>query len=311
VTAHYDIIILGAGPAGLTAGIYLARARMKTLIVDEGIPGGQMIKSYAVANYPGVPETSGAELARSMVNQAKSFGCKILSQAEVLKYDFAGPVKEIEVKDEGVFTSKALIVATGGLPRSLGLPSEERFKGKGISYCATCDGDFFTGKEISAIGGGNTALEEAVSLAKYADKVTIIHEFDHFQAQPWAVEEAEKNPKIHFLMAQDVRGFEGNGRLEKVITADKKTGEVTEIPSEGCFIFIGYKPNTEIFKGLLDLNDRGEIVTDDDLKTNVSGVFAAGDNRTKRYRQITTAVADGTIAALSATEYIQNSNNMR
>jgi len=306
MTAHYDAIVLGAGPAGLTAGIYLARARIKTLIIDEGIPGGQMIKSYAVANYPGVPETSGAEIARTMVNQAKSFGCEILSQAEIVKYDFSESLKRIEVEDEGVFTSRAVIIATGGLPRSLGLPSEERFKGKGISYCATCDGDFFTGKEISAIGGGNTALEEAVSLARYADKVTVIHEFDHFQAQPWAVEEAEKNPKIHFLMAQDIREFEGNGRLEKVITADKKTGEVTEVPSEGCFIFIGYKPNTERFTGLVELNDRGEIATDEDLGTSVPGVFVAGDNRAKRYRQITTAVADGTIAALGAAEYIRN-----
>jgi len=306
MAAHYDAIVLGAGPAGLTAGIYLARARIKTLIVDEGIPGGQMITSYEVANYPGIAETSGAQIARAMVNQAKSFGCEILSQTEVVRYDFSGPLKEIEVEDEGVFTSKAIIIATGGLPRSLGLPSEALFKGKGISYCATCDGDFFTGKEIVAIGGGNAALEEAVSLAKYADKVTVIHEFDQFQAQPWAVDEAKKHPKIHFLMNQEVRGFEGKGRLEKVVTADKKTGEVTELPSEGCFIFIGYKPNTKQFSGLVTLNERGEIVTDDDMKTDVPGVFAAGDNRAKRYRQITTAVADGTIAALSVAEYIQS-----
>ena len=303
---HYDAIILGAGPAGLTAGIYLARARLKTLIIDEGIPGGQLIMSYAVANYPGVAETTGADIARVMVSQAKRFGSRILSQATITELDISDDVKRVAVADEGVFTADAFIIATGGVPRTLGLPTEGAFKGQGISYCATCDGDFFTDKDIVAIGGGNAALEEAVSLAKYAAKVTVIHEFENFQAHPWAVAEAEAHPKIEFLMSQEVRGFEGEGRLEKVVAADKKTGEVKEIPAEGCFIFIGYQPNTDALRGLVALNERGEIVTDENLGTSVPGVFAAGDNRTKRYRQITTAVADGTIAALATTEYIHS-----
>ena len=306
MTHHFDAIILGAGPAGLTAGIYLARSHVNTLIIDEGIPGGQMVLSHAIANYPGIPETTGAGIARNMVKQAKSFGCKVVSQAEITRISLTGDVKEIDVADEGTFTADAVIIATGGVPRTLGLESEKQFKGSGISYCATCDGDFFTGKEIVAIGGGNSSLEESVSLAKYASKVTIIHEFDHFQAHPWAVKEAEANDRIHFLLAQEVTGFEGEERLRAVVTRDKKTGEIYKIPAEGCFIFIGYVPNTAPFKDILHLNERGEIITDDNLATNLPGVFAAGDNRNKKIRQITTAVADGTIAALSVSAYLQS-----
>jgi len=211
----------------------------------------------------------------------------------------------VEVEYEGTFTSDAVIIATGGIPRTLGIDSEEKFKGKGISYCATCDGDFFSGKEIVAIGGGNSALEEAVSLSQYASKITIIHEFDHFQAQPWAVKEAKDNPKIEFLMNQLVQRFEGSQALEKVVSTDKETGMVNTIEVSGCFIFIGYVPNTQNLEGIVALNDRKEIITDDLLATSVPGVFAAGDSRVKRYRQITTAVSDGTVAALSAIEYLR------
>lgn len=305
MTTRYDAIVLGGGPAGLTAGIYLGRARLKTLIVDSGAVGGQMIMSYAVANYPGVPETSGHEIAKTMRKQAQQFGCDIVSNADVTRMDLSGHEKLIEVEDEGSFTAPAVIIATGGIPRTLGIASEQVFKGRGISYCATCDGDFFSGKHIVAIGGGNSALEEAVSLTKYAASVTVVHEFDHFQAQPYAVEEARSNPKIRFLMEQDIKEFVGGDTLEKVVVAHKRTGQVTEIPASGCFIFIGYVPNTEALRGHVLLNARGEIVTDDEMKTSVDGVFAAGDSRAKRFRQITTAVADGTIAALSATEYLR------
>ena len=305
MSKHYQAVVLGAGPAGLTAGIYLARARVKTLIIDEGIPGGQMVMSYAVANYPGVWETSGAEIARTMVKQAKSFGAEVLSQTHITGLELTADIKRIETEDEGTFTADAVILAAGGVPRTLNVPGEERFKGHGISYCATCDGDFFTGKEIVAVGGGNSALEEAVSLARFASKVTVIHEFDRFQAQPWAVAEAEAEPKIHFLMNQQIQGFEGADRLEKVVTVDKGSGARLEIPVDGAFVFIGYRPNTEYLKGVTALNERGEILTDDNLAADVSGVFAAGDARAKRYRQITTAVADGTVAALAAVDYIR------
>lgn len=301
---RYDVIVIGAGAAGLTAGIYLARARMKTLIVDQGTVGGQMILTYQVANYPGVPDAPGPEIVATMRRQAESFGCRILAQADITGLDLEGPVKSVTVDDEGTFTAPAVILATGGVPRTLGLPSEAAFKGRGISYCATCDGDFFEGKDIVVIGGGNSALEEAVSLTKYASSVTVVHEFDHFQAQPWAVEEARANPRIRFLMNQAVVDFAGDESLREVVVADKRTGVATRIQAEGAFLFIGYTPNTASFKGVVDLNERGEILTDETLRTSLPGVYAAGDARAKRYRQITTAVADGTIAALSAVEWV-------
>jgi len=305
MSEKYDVIVLGAGPAGLTAGIYLSRARVRTLIIDSGTAGGQMVMSYNVANYPGVETTSGWNISQTMLRQAKAFGCKVMTQSPVTGMNLSGEEKWVEVEDEGRFYAHAVITATGGVPRELGMESEQRFMGTGISYCATCDGDFFTDKEIVAIGGGNSALEEAVGLTKYASKVTIVHEFNEFQAQPWIVEEARKNEKIHFLMAQDIIEFTGGENLETVIVASKETGERTVIPAEGCFIFIGYVPNTAVFKGLLDMNERGELIADRRMNTSVPGVFAAGDLREKRFRQITTSVADGTIAALSAIEFLQ------
>jgi thioredoxin reductase (NADPH) len=301
----FDVIVLGAGPAGLTAGLYLARARVKALVLDTGSAGGQVILSHQIANYPGAPEISGSQLARTMLKQARAFGCTVLTQAQITAMDLASPLKRVEVEGEGTFTAKAVILATGGRSRTLGLESETRLRGKGISYCATCDGDFFTDKEIVAIGGGNSALEESVSLTKYASKVTIIHEFDHFQAQAWAVEEAQRNPKISFLMNQRVLEFQGGENLEAVVSQDKVSGQITRLPAAGAFVFIGYVPNTESLHGAVACNERGEILTNEALATNVPGVFAAGDCRVKRYRQITTAVSDGTIAASSAMEFLR------
>jgi thioredoxin reductase (NADPH) len=302
----YDVIVLGGGPAGLTAGIYLARSRMKTLIIDKGSTGGQMNLTDKVVNYPGVLEGSGAEIAYTMRQQAKSFGAEIIVQAEITDFDLKSEIKTFDIEDEGTFSARAVIIATGGVPRTLGIPSEEKFKGKGISFCATCDGDFFTGKNIAVIGGGNSAIEEASSLTKYAQHVTIIHEFNHFQAHAWAVEEAQKNEKISFLMNQLVKEFRGDDAIREVVSIDKETGKENVTKIEGVFQFIGYVPNTSMFKGIVKMNERGEILTDEYLKTSVAGVFAAGDSREKRYRQITTAVSDGTIAAISATEYLNS-----
>ena len=304
MATRYDVIVVGAGAAGLTAAIYLARSRFKTLVLDHGAAGGQLNLTHEVANYPGVLSTSGAALGRTMRSQAQSFGARILSQAELLRFDLAGPEKSFEVDDEGTFTAPAVILATGGLPRTLGLAAEQRLKGRGISYCATCDGDFFTGKDIAVIGGGNSALEEAVSLTRYARSVKLIHEFDRFQAYAWAVEEARNNPKISFLLEQTVTDFRGDESLEAVVSVHKRTGETTVTPAAGAFLFIGYVPNTKWLEGLVALDERGQIVTDDALRTSLPGVFAAGDARVKRYRQITTAVADGTVAALAAAEYV-------
>jgi len=301
----FDTIIVGAGAAGLTAGIYSSRAKLSTLILNEGAVGGQMVLTEEIANYPGVPTTKGYMLANNMKMQAKSFGCKIKSNIKIRKYELEGAVKTIELEDGRIFQGRSVILTPGGRPRSLNIEGETEFKGKGISYCATCDGDFFTGKEVVVVGGGNSALEEAVALTNFATRVTIVHQFDHFQAFKHAVEEAEKNPKIEFIMESELRGFYGNGSLQKVAIEHLPTGKRSELNTDGTFIFIGYQPNTEDLKGVVELNERNEIVVDSNMKTKIDGVFAAGDCINKRYRQVTTAVADGTIAALSASEYLR------
>lgn len=301
---QYDVIIIGAGAAGLTAGIYLSRAKMKTIILNEGAIGGQMTLTHEIANYPGIESISGYELARNMKAQAQKFGCVIKSNIRITDFDLTGEIKSVQINNKETFTSSAVILATGGRSRTLGVPGEEELKGKGISYCATCDGDFFTDKEIIVVGGGNTAIEEAVSLTKYASKVTIVHQFDHFQALPHYVDEATRNEKIDFIMESVITEFHGAEKLEGVTILNKRTGESEFRKIDGVFVFIGYVPNTERFSEVIRLNKNKEIVVDEMMATNIPGVFAAGDSIAKRYRQVTTAVADGTIAALSASEYV-------
>jgi thioredoxin reductase (NADPH) len=300
----YDVIILGGGAAGLTAGIYSSRAKLSTLILNEGAIGGQMVLTNEIANYPGVDVTPGYMLANTMKMQAKKFGAVIKSNLKIKKYDLVDRIKTIELEDGRTFEGKTVIIAPGGKPRHLNIPGEIEFKGSGISYCATCDGDFFNDKEIVVIGGGNSALEEAVSLTKYASKVTIIHQFDHFQAFAYAIEEAKANPKIDMIMETEPRAFIGNEKLTHVKLEHLPTKKEYNLKAEGAFIFIGYIPGTENLPKELKLNSKGEIITDSEMHTNIEGVFAAGDCIEKRYRQVTTAVADGTIAALSAAEFI-------
>jgi thioredoxin reductase (NADPH) len=301
----YDVMIIGGGAAGLTAGIYASRAKLSTIILNDGAVGGQMVLTDEIANYPGVQQTKGYMLANTMKMQAKSFGCKIRTNVNIVKYNLEGDVKSVELKDGRSFEAKTVILAPGGKPRPLDIPGEDTFKGQGISYCATCDGDFFTDKDLIVVGGGNSALEEAVALTNFARKVTIVHQFDHFQAFEHAVQEAKNNPKIDFVMESELRSFEGDGALEKVTIEHLPTGKMSEMDIDGVFIFVGYQPNTEVFKGVVNLNERGEIPVDADMKTNISGVFAAGDCIAKKYRQVTTAVAEGTVAALSAAEYLR------
>lgn len=301
---HFDAIVIGGGPAGMTAGIYLSRARLKTLIISDGVLGGQMVLTHEIANYPGVESISGYQLSNIMKKQAKSFGCVIKGNSQVTDLQIEGEIKSVTLSDGTTYTSNAIILTPGGRSRTLNVPGEAAFKGQGISYCATCDGDFFTGKEIVVVGGGNSALEEAVSLTKYATKVTIVHQFDHFQAFEYAVEEAKANPKIHFIMESTITGFHGNEKLERVDIKNIKTGEVQNFATDGVFIFIGYVPNTEFLKGKVDMNQWNEILVNSDMATSIPGVYAAGDSIVKRYRQVTTAVGDGTIAALAASGYI-------
>ena len=299
----YDVIVVGGGPAGLTAGIYLSRARLNTLILNEGTTGGQMILTHEIANYPGVEKTTGYQLANIMRRQATDFGCDIKSNIRIKTLELEGDVKTITLVNGDSYSSHAVILAPGGRSRTLGIPGENEFKGRGISYCATCDGDFFTGKEIVVVGGGNSALEEAVSLTRYAKKVTIVHQFDHFQAFSHAVEEARRNPKIAFEMESVLVKYNGNDQLESVDIKNLRSGVVRNFPTDGVFVFIGYVPNTSFLREKIHLNSNDEIVVSRDMEASIAGVFAAGDSVEKRYRQISTAVGDATIAALAASEF--------
>ncbi|PLX03568.1 MAG: pyridine nucleotide-disulfide oxidoreductase [Marinilabiliales bacterium] len=302
---YFDSIIIGGGAAGLTAGIYLARGKATVLILDTGTIGGQMILTHQIANYPGVEEISGYQLSSTMRKQAASFGCEIKSNVKIQNLLFKDDLKEVTLNNGSKFTAKTIIIATGGRSRMLKVPGETKFKGRGISYCATCDGDFFQDKEIIVVGGGNSAMEEAVSLTKYASKVTILHEFDHFQAFEHAVEEAKANPKIDFIMESHITEFIGDEKLEAVKYENLKTHEIKTKNIDGVFIFIGYEPNTEMLADTgIEMTKWNEVVTNEMMETNIKGVYAAGDLRQKRVRQVTTAVADGTIAAVDALNII-------
>jgi thioredoxin reductase (NADPH) len=302
----FDVIVIGGGPAGLTAGIYLSRAKIKTLVLNKGTAGGQMVLTHEIANYPGVENINGYQLSSIMKKQAQSFGCVVKANINVTSLELDKDEKIVEVNGKDTYKAKAVILATGGRSRTIGAPGEDKFKGMGISYCATCDGDFFQDKDIIVVGGGNSALEEAVALTKYASSVTIVHQFDHFQAFESAIREAKANPKIKFIMESEIQEFKGEQSLKSVTIKNMRTGEMSEMNIDGVFILIGYVPSTEKLNGLVQLNERREIVTDENMKTNVNGVFAAGDSRAKKYRQVTTAVAEGTIAALSAAEYLRS-----
>jgi len=302
---HYNAIVLGAGAAGLTSGIYLARANLKTLIINEGSIGGQMVLTHAVANYPGVWETSGRDISLIMKKQAKKFGCDIESNVEVTKLDIRSKKKMVEIDDDEIFTADVVIVATGGKPRKLGAKNEDKFKGFGISYCATCDGDFYTDKDVIVVGGGSSALEEAVSLTKWVRSITVIHQFDNFQATEHAIKQAEKNDKISFILESEITEYLGEQQVECVKFQNQKTGEFRELKTDGIFVYIGYIPNSDKFEDVLELSEMKEIKTDENMQTNIKGVFAAGDVRVKKFRQITTAVSDGAVASLSAIEFLQ------
>jgi len=303
---HFNAIIIGGGPAGLTAGIYLSRAKARTLILNEGVTGGQMVLTHEIANYPGVESISGFQLSNIMKKQALAFGCELKANISISDLKLDEKLKQVVLSDGSVFTADTVILAPGGRPRTIGAERENDFKGRGISYCATCDGDFFTGKEIVVVGGGNSALEEAVSLTKYASRVTVVHQFEDFQAYGHAIEEAYRNTKVHFILGSTITAFHGNESITSVDIKNLKSGETVSFETEGAFIFIGYVPNTAFLRGKIILNDKGEIEVNSDMETSVPGVFAAGDCISKRYRQVTTAVGDGTIAALSALNHLHH-----
>ncbi|WP_071025933.1 thioredoxin-disulfide reductase [Peptoniphilus raoultii] len=301
----YDIIILGAGPAGLSAGIYAARSKKKVLIIEKAAPGGQMAETISIENYPGFDKISGAELAIKMQDQAKSFGAEFVTD-EVQCLEIEGKIKKIKGKF-GEYEGKSLIIAEGSTPRPLGAKGEEEYKGKGISFCATCDAAFYDGLEVYVIGGGDAAVQEALFIANFASKVHIIHRRDQLRAAEDLQTKAENNEKIDFIWNSQVTEVKGDKIVRSFVLKNLKTGEEKEInPGEtfGLFVFIGYLPNTNLYKDILDLDGKGYIITDDEMKTKVEGVFAAGDIRSKTIRQVVTAAGDGAIAAMNAQRYV-------
>jgi thioredoxin reductase (NADPH) len=309
----YDVIIIGEGPAGLSAGLYAARSRLKTLILEKEKAGGQIVTTDEVANYPGsIENATGPSLIKRMVQQAQDFGAEMKLDT-VKEVELEGKIKVIKgEKDE--YQAKAVIIATGAKPKKIGCPGELELTGRGVSYCATCDAAFFEDLEVFVVGGGDSAVEEALYLTKFARKVTIIHRRDQLRAAKSIQEKAFENEKIHFMWNTVVKEIKGDGIVESMVVENVKTGEVTEIFADeddgtfGIFVFIGLEPSTEIFEGKLKM-ENGYIITDEDMRTNIPGVFAAGDCRKKSLRQVVTAAADGAIAAVQAEKYINEEFN--
>ncbi len=307
----YDVVILGAGPAGLAAGLYSGRARLSTLIIEKGQDGGQIAITDEIENYPGqaLEEESGPSLVARMTKQCEHFGCDRVKDT-IKAAELEGSVKKlIGTKEE--YLAKTVILAPGAYSRPIGCIGEKEFAGKGVSYCATCDANFFEGFEVFVVGGGDSAVEEAMYLSKFARKVTLVHRRDELRAAKSIQEKAFKIENLHFMWDTVVEEVGGEDILQYMIVKNVKTGEVTRIDADeedgmfGVFGFIGTIPNTDILKnGPLTLDDRGYIPTDDDMKTNIPGVFAAGDVRVKFLRQVVTAAADGAIAAMQCEKYL-------
>ncbi len=301
---EYDLVIIGAGPAGLCAGMYAARARMNVLVLEKAAPGGQIIITDWIENYPGFPDgISGFDLGDKMLSQAKNLGVKIKT-AEVLSMETLPEKKIIHLADGSVST-KTIIIATGASPRKLNV-GEEKFIGKGVSFCATCDAPFFKGKTVVAVGGGDTAVQESMYLTKFADKVYLVHRRDELRATKILRDRAFKNDKIEFIWDSVVSGMDGFFNVEKVKIKNVKSGEEKIIKADGCFVWIGIIPNTEFAGDTLKLDESGFIVTDSTMATSVPGIFAAGDVRTTPLRQVATAVSDGAVAVISAESFIEN-----
>ena len=300
----YDLVIIGAGPAGLTAGMYAARARMNVLLLEKTVPGGQILVTDWIENYPGFPEgISGFDLAEKMKLQAQGMGLEI-ETAEVHSLNLSKELKEIVLKDRSVFT-KSLIIASGASPKNLGI-GEDKFIGKGVSFCATCDAPFFKDKTVVAIGGGDTAVQEAIYLTKFAKKVYLIHRRDELRAAKILQERAFENNKIKIVWDSVATGIDGFFGVESVKIKNVKTLEEKTIKADGCFIWVGILPNASFLNGAVKTDEFGFILADIKMQTSVPGVYAAGDVRDTPLRQISTAVGDAAIAALSAEHFIEN-----
>lgn len=302
---EYDIVIVGGGPGGLTAGMYGARANLRTIMIEKFMPGGQIANTEEVEDYPGFEHISGAELSMKMADHAKKFGLEVVSD-EVIEIKSEGEARKIAVCASGtVYVGKQMVVATGGSAVKLNVPGEAEFSGKGVSYCAICDGAFFRDQVIAVVGGGDAAVEEAVFLTKFGSKVILIHRRDKLRAQKIIQERAFKNPKIEYIWDSVVEEIKGDGKVNSLVLKNVKTGERSDLSVGAVFIFIGFYPNTGMLPDGIKKNEQGYLITDFKMETSIPGIYACGDVREQLVRQITNAVGDGTTAAMAAVYRIE------
>jgi thioredoxin reductase (NADPH) len=300
----YDVIIIGGGPAGLTAGIYASRARLKTLLVESYSVACQAVTTDHIENYPGFPEgINGFELIKKFKKQAEKFGTEFIA-AEVKEIKEAKPGWQIVTEDK-TYTALSIIIATGASPKRLDVPGEDKFRGRGVSYCATCDGALFKNKEVVVVGGGDTALEEALFLTRFVKKAAVIHRRDALRGTKILQERVFADKKIEFVWGSVVTEIVGAGKVAAVKIKNVKTGAVTDFACDGVFIFVGYTPNTGFLKGAVPLDEAGYIISDDNCLTSKPGIFAAGDCRKKLLRQVVTAAGEGATAAFSCQHYLE------
>ncbi|NLK52857.1 MAG: thioredoxin-disulfide reductase [Syntrophomonadaceae bacterium] len=299
----YDVIIIGGGPAGLTSGLYTARARIKTLLLEKGTPGGQASMTELIENYPGFPQgISGLDLMLNFQEQATRFGLEMRYQ-EVIEIGLDQVLKQVKT-EENCYQARAVIISSGAAPRKLGITGEEQFTGRGVSYCATCDGAFFQDQTVAVVGGGDAAVEEAVYLTRFAQTVYLIHRRGALRAARVVQERAFNNPKIRFLWHTAVKEIQGKQKVEKLILENLQDNQISELNVNGVFIYIGVDPNTRFLQQRITLSPEGYIETNNQLETSVPGIFAAGDVRNKELRQVSTAVGDGALAALAVERYL-------
>ncbi|MEN3045453.1 MAG: thioredoxin-disulfide reductase [Candidatus Hydrothermales bacterium] len=299
-----DVVVIGAGPAGLTAGMYSARALLNTVILEKDVIGGQLSLTEIIEDYPGFPDgIKASELINVFKKHAENFGAKIVKE-KAFKIELLDKGFKKVITDGGYWISKAVIVATGAHHKRLNVKGETELMGKGVSNCAVCDGPFFKNKEIVVVGGGDSAVTEALYLTKFGKKVYIVHRRDKFRAQKIYVERAKNNPKIEFILDTVVEEIKGEKKVESLVLRNLKTNEIWELPCQAVFIFIGFSPNSEILKGLTRLDERGGVITNQRMETDVPGIYAAGDVRSTSLRQVVTASSDGAIAAMMAENYV-------
>ncbi len=302
----WDVLIIGGGPAGLAAALYASRAMRKTLVLEKEMPGGQIATTSEVEDYPGIEMTTGPELSMMMMQHAEKFGAVMEIGDEVAEVDLSGKIKRVTTTSGKSIEAKAVIIATGAAPRTLGVSGENELRGRGVSYCAVCDGPFFRDRHVAVIGGGDAAFDEALYLTKYASKVTIIHRRDEFRAQKVLVDRARANPKVDFITSSVITKVNGDGTLQGITINNLKTDDTYDLPLGGLFVYIGNIPNTSLFKHCVNVDENGYIEVDANMATECPGVFVAGDVRKSPLKQIVTAGADGSIAALTADKYLDD-----